>query len=63
MKSILIIGGSRGIGRAILEQQVIDNKVVAFSRGEIDFEHQNLVHYQLDAIKDELSRKYQFKAF
>ena len=54
MKSILIIGGSRGIGRAILEQQVIDNKVVAFSRGEIDFEHQNLVHYQLDAIKDEL---------
>ena len=54
MNTILIIGGSRGIGRAILEQQVAENKVIVFSRGEIDFEHQNLVHFQLDAIKDEL---------
>jgi len=54
MKTILIIGGSRGIGRAILEQQVAVNKIVVISRGEIDFSHTNLIHFQLDVLKDEL---------
>ena len=54
MKTIVIIGGNKGIGKAILEQQIENHLIVSISRGEPDFEHKNLTHYQLDVLKDEL---------
>jgi NAD(P)-dependent dehydrogenase (short-subunit alcohol dehydrogenase family) len=54
MKTIVIIGGNKGIGKAILEQQIENHLIVSISRNEPDFEHKNLTHYQLDVLKDEL---------
>ncbi len=54
MKTIVIIGGNKGIGKAILEQQIENHLIVSISRSELDFEHKNLTHYQLDVLKDEL---------
>jgi len=54
MKTIVIIGGNKGIGKAILEQQIENHLIVSISRSEPDFEHKNLMHYQLDVLKDEL---------
>ena len=54
MKTIVIIGGNKGIGKAILEQQIENHLIVSISRNEPDFEYKNLTHYQLDVLKDEL---------
>ena len=54
MKNIVIIGGSKGIGRAILEQQLEINKVFMISRTAAEIAHPNLAHFQLDALKDPL---------
>jgi len=54
MKTIVIIGGSKGIGEAILKSQVNTNKVVNISRSEPDFTHHNLSHYSCDVLTDEL---------
>jgi len=54
MKTIVIIGGNKGIGKAILEQQIENHLIVSISRSVPDFEHENLTHYQLDVLKDEL---------
>ncbi|WP_269237279.1 SDR family NAD(P)-dependent oxidoreductase [Flavobacterium flavigenum] len=54
MKNILIVGGSKGIGRGILMQQLENNKVLNISRTEPDFSHPNLTHFGLDILKDEL---------
>lgn len=54
MKNILIIGGSKGIGNAILMQQLETNRVHNISRNAPDVSHPNLTHYSLDVLKDEL---------
>lgn len=54
MKNILIIGGSKGIGNAVLQQQSERNKVFNISRTEPDFTHSNLTHFSLDVLQDEL---------
>ena len=54
MKNILIIGGSKGIGSAILMQQLEQNKVYNISRNAPDLTHPNLVHYPIDVLKDNL---------
>lgn len=54
MNNILIIGGSKGIGSAILLQQIEDQKVYNISRTAPDISHHNLVHFQLDVMHDEL---------
>jgi NAD(P)-dependent dehydrogenase (short-subunit alcohol dehydrogenase family) len=54
MKTIVIIGGSKGIGEAILKSQVNTNKVVNISRSEPDFTHHNLSHFTCDILTDEL---------
>ncbi|OCB77889.1 SDR family NAD(P)-dependent oxidoreductase [Flavobacterium crassostreae] len=54
MKNILLIGGSKGIGNAILMQQVEQNKVYNISRNAPDFTHPNLVHYSMDVLADAL---------
>lgn len=54
MKNILIIGGSKGIGNAILQQQLEKNKVITISRTTPELTHPNLTHYELDVLKDAL---------
>lgn len=54
MKNILIIGGSKGIGNAILEQQVQGNNIINISRTAPEVSHANVTHYTLDITKDEL---------
>ena len=54
MKNIVIIGGSKGIGNAILLQQLENNIVHNFSRNTPDISHPNLKHYALDVLKDTL---------
>ncbi|WP_139959278.1 SDR family oxidoreductase [Flavicella sediminum] len=54
MKTIVIIGGSSGIGRALVELELKKNKVICIQRNPIDLEHNNLVQYQRDVMEDEL---------
>ncbi|MSP84301.1 MAG: SDR family oxidoreductase [Flavobacteriaceae bacterium] len=54
MKNIVIIGGSKGIGNAILSQMVNENKVVNISRSAPTFTHSNLKNYELNVLENEL---------
>ena len=54
MKNIVIIGGSRGIGYAILLQQLETNQVHNISRNTPDISHPNLKHYSVDVLQDRL---------
>ena len=54
MRNILIIGGSKGIGNAVLQQQLEQNRVFNISRTEPDFSHSNLTHFSLNVLQDEL---------
>ena len=54
MKNIVIIGGSKGIGNAILLQQLENNIVHNFSRNAPDISHPNLKHYAVNVLQDTL---------
>nr|WP_315171757.1 SDR family oxidoreductase [uncultured Flavobacterium sp.] len=54
MKNIVIIGGSKGIGSAILMQQLQSNQVYNISRTAPDLSHPNLIHYPVDILQDPL---------
>ena len=54
MKNIVIIGGSKGIGSAILLQQLETNKVYNISRNAPEITHPNLKHFSVDVLKDAL---------
>ena len=55
MRNIVIVGGSKGIGNAILISQLnLDNKVFNISRTTPEIKHPNLTHYNSDVLNDEL---------
>ena len=54
MKTYLIIGGSSGIGKSIVESLIEQNSIINFSRNKPSIEHDNLTHYAIDILKDEL---------
>ncbi|UMB60717.1 SDR family oxidoreductase [Lutibacter sp. A80] len=54
MKTIVIIGGSKGIGKAIIKLLLETYKIINLSRSQPDFTHQNLIHYSCDVLNDEL---------
>lgn len=54
MKNIVIIGGSKGIGSAILLQQLEKNKVYNISRTAPEISHPNLIHFSLHILQDAL---------
>lgn len=54
MKNILIIGGSKGIGNAILLQQLEQHTIYNISRSTPELSHPNLIHYPLDVLNDAL---------
>lgn len=54
MKTIIIVGGSKGIGNATLKELVGENNIINISRSEPKMSHQNLTHYTCDVTLDEL---------
>ncbi len=54
MRKIVVIGGSKGIGNAIVKTLVNDNSVINISRTKPELIHQNLKHYSCDVLNDEL---------
>ncbi len=54
MKNIVIIGGSKGIGSAILLQQLETHLVYNISRNAPEITHPNLKHFSVDVLKDTL---------
>lgn len=54
MKTIVVIGGSKGIGNAIVEKLIETHKIVNISRTKPEKSHTNLTHYSCDILKDEL---------
>lgn len=54
MKTYIIIGGSKGIGNAILQTLIENNKIINLSRTKPEQTHKNLTHYDCDILKDEL---------
>ena len=54
MRKILVIGGSKGIGNAIINSLVEKNKVFNLSRSAPLQSHTNLTHYTTDILSDEL---------
>ena len=54
MKNFLIIGGTKGIGKAIVEEVVEHNKITCLSRNNTDFVHKNYSHVKFDALSDDL---------
>jgi 3-oxoacyl-[acyl-carrier protein] reductase len=54
MRNIVIIGGSKGIGSAILLQQLQNNKVYNISRTAPDITHPNLIHYPISILENDL---------
>ena len=54
MKKILVIGGSKGIGNAIIASLIEENIIINLSRTQPTLSHQNLTHYNCDILTDEL---------
>ena len=54
MKKIIIIGGSKGIGNAIVETLLENHEVINISRTEPTRTHENLTHYGCDILIDDL---------
>ena len=48
MKKILVIGGSKGIGKAIIASLIEKNNVINLSRTPPSLEHANLIHHNCD---------------
>jgi NAD(P)-dependent dehydrogenase (short-subunit alcohol dehydrogenase family) len=54
MRNILIIGGSKGIGNAIVMQEIENNKVFNISRNAPEITHTNLKHFSVDVLQETL---------
>jgi NAD(P)-dependent dehydrogenase (short-subunit alcohol dehydrogenase family) len=54
MKTVVIIGGSKGIGAAISKSLLETHKIINVSRSQPELMHQNLTHYTCDVLTDEL---------
>ncbi|AUC75992.1 SDR family NAD(P)-dependent oxidoreductase [Olleya sp. Bg11-27] len=54
MKNLVIIGGSKGIGKAITQTFLDTHKVSNISRTAPDFTHDNLTHYTCDVLTEDL---------
>jgi 3-oxoacyl-[acyl-carrier protein] reductase len=54
MSNILVVGGSRGIGEALINALLPDHKVINLSRTAPSIVHENLQHHSFDALIDEI---------
>ena len=53
MKNIVIIGGTKGIGKSNVSEVVENHKVVCLSRNQTDFSHDNYTFHNFDALVDD----------
>lgn len=53
MKRILVVGGTKGIGKAIVDELVENNSITCLSRNSTDFTHPNYTHVEFDATIEE----------
>ena len=54
MKTYIVVGGSRGIGNALVNNLLEHNKVINISRNPPDSSHPNLEHRSCDVLVDDL---------
>ena len=54
MNKIVIVGGSRGIGKEIINQLVQDNMIINLSRNKPKLTHTNLTHHNIDILSSDL---------
>ena len=54
MKTMVIVGGSKGIGLAIVQIMLPTHKVINISRSRPELDHANLTHYDCDILQDNL---------
>ena len=54
MNRIIIVGGSRGIGKEIINDLVDDNLIINLSRNKPELTHTNLTHYNVDVLSSDL---------
>ncbi len=54
MRTIVIVGGSKGIGSSLTNNLLEKNKVINISRTLPSFNHNNLTHFSCDFLKNEL---------
>ena len=54
MKTILIVGGSKGIGEALLAALVDTTSIINLSRTSPLLAHENIEHHKIDVLTDEL---------
>jgi NAD(P)-dependent dehydrogenase (short-subunit alcohol dehydrogenase family) len=54
MKTIVIIGGSYGIGKAIVKETIANHHIINISRTEPALKHSNLTHITCDVLNDVL---------
>lgn len=54
MKTIIVIGGSKGIGGALIKLLLGNHKVINMSRSEPEISHVNLEHFMCNVLVDEL---------
>lgn len=54
MKNAVVIGGSKGIGNAILKKILVSHKVYNISRSAPGIEHVNLSHFGINVLEGEL---------
>ncbi|NNK88507.1 MAG: SDR family oxidoreductase [Flavobacteriaceae bacterium] len=52
-RTIIIIGGSKGIGKAIV-QSFPNDRIINISRTKPEYEHHNLEHHSCDVLSDSL---------
>ncbi|MEO8774623.1 MAG: SDR family oxidoreductase [Gelidibacter sp.] len=54
MKTLIIIGGSKGIGKAIAQKLLPSHYIINISRTVPEYEHAHLTHYSCDILTDDL---------
>jgi NAD(P)-dependent dehydrogenase (short-subunit alcohol dehydrogenase family) len=54
MRTILVVGGSKGVGERLVALNINQNRVINFSRSKPNMDHANLTHYEVDILSDEL---------
>lgn len=54
MKKIIIVGGSKGIGKAIINTLIDSSKIINISRTSPGLSHPNLTHFTCDVLSDDL---------
>ncbi len=56
MKTIIIVGGSKGIGKAIAQRLLPTHYIISISRTAPEYQHENLTHHSCDILSDDLPK-------